>query len=318
MNRLLAINAFVRVAEQESFTAAAKTLELSVSAVTRLVARLEHDLGARLLARTTRHLSLTEQGRDYYERCARILSDLDEAHAAIAEASHAPRGLVRVVMPISFSRVTVVPALPSFYERYPEVTIEIVSTDRVVDIVEEGYDLSISGRVGLEAPRSLVSRSLTHSSFITVAAPSYLDANGTPQTPDDLLQHNCILNRGSPWTYCYESGERRTIPVRGNLKVWSGDVVREAAVAGLGIANSTHWLFRKDLERGLVVPVLARYDNEGPPISLFYPANPYMPARVRCFIDFLVEVMGTPQTNAPAAPPSAQPARKRKGRKTAR
>jgi DNA-binding transcriptional LysR family regulator len=299
------MTAFARVAEQASFTAAAKRLGISPSAVTKLVARLERDLGARLLNRTTRHLALTEQGRDFYQRCVAILAAIDDAEAAVLEANSSPRGTVRAAIPISFSRVTVIPALPHFYARHPDVKIEIMSTDRPVDVIGEGFDLAVSGRAG-EIPAGLTMRLLTHSPFITVAAPSYLVARGIPQAPSDLSGHNCIGNPGSSWTYRMPDGRARTIPVRGNLTVWSGDALREAAVAGIGIAYSTWWLFRKDLEAGLVVPVLTPFNCDGPPIAVFYPANPYLPARVKSFIEFLVEITQTPPPSKSRERPDRQ------------
>src|SRR3954463_13133902 len=192
-NKLQAMTAFARVAELESFSAAVEKLGISPSAVTKLVARLEQELGARLLNRTTRRLSLTEQGRDFYQRCVRILAELDDAEAAMLEANRAPRGTVRAAIPISFSRVTVIPALPEFYARYPDVKVEIVSTDRPVDLIEDGFDVAISGRAGADTPAGLVRRLLIRSSFVTVASPKYLAAHGVPSEPTDLMRHNCIL-----------------------------------------------------------------------------------------------------------------------------
>jgi LysR family transcriptional regulator, regulator for bpeEF and oprC len=294
-NKLQAITAFARVAELASFSAAAAKLGISPSAVTKLVARLEHELGARLLNRTTRRLSLTDQGRDFYQRCVHILGELDDAEAALLEANRAPRGTVRAAIPISFSRVTVIPALPEFYARYPDVKVEIVSTDRPVDLIEDGFDVAISGRAGADTPAGLVRRLLIRSSFVTVASPKYLAAHGVPSEPTDLMRHNCILNPGSAWLYRLADGSTQAMRVQGNLKVSSGDALREAAVAGIGLAYSTWWLFRKDLEAGAVVPVLADFATDGPPISLFYPANPYLPVRVRSFIEFMAEIVQAPQ-----------------------
>jgi DNA-binding transcriptional LysR family regulator len=289
MDKFMAINAFVRVAEDKGFTAAAKKLGVSVSAVTKSVARLEQDLGAQLFNRTTRRIALTDYGQEFYDRCAPLLTALEEAETTVRESNAVPRGRVRAVMPNSFGRVTVAPALPIFLERYPDVVLELQFSDSPIGFIEEGIDLAV--RTGELSDSRLVKRLLTQGSQVTVAAPSYLAKHGTPKKPQDLHDHNCVISRFGPeWTFKEKNGKDLSVRVAGNLTVLNGDVMREAVVAGAGIAQATWWLFRKDLEAGRVVEILPDYTRRGSPVSVLYPANRHLPAKVRVFIDFLVEI----------------------------
>jgi DNA-binding transcriptional LysR family regulator len=289
LNKLQAIKAFTYVAERRGFTAAAKKLGMSASAVTKGIARLEDELGTQLFNRTTRRIALTDYGQDFYERCTRILADLEDAESAMRESSASPRGRVRAIMPFSFGRVTFVPALPGFYQRYPDITLDLSFSDRAVDLIEDGYDLAV--RTGELSDSRLIRRVLTKGPMITVAAPKYIAAHGAPETPADLVKHNCILGRFGPeWTFQNADGTRFDIRIDGNLGIWSGDALREAAVAGLGIARSTHWLFRKDLEAGAVVTVLNAYAIDGVPVSVLYPAKRHMARKLAAVIEFLVEI----------------------------
>jgi DNA-binding transcriptional LysR family regulator len=289
MDKFMAINAFVRVAEDKGFTAAAKKLGVSVSAVTKSVARLEQDLGAQLFNRTTRRIALTDYGQEFYDRCAPLLTALEEAETTVRESNAVPRGRVRAVMPNSFGRVTVAPALPIFLERYPDVVLELQFSDSPIGFIEEGIDLAV--RTGELSDSRLVKRLLTQGSQVTVAAPSYLARHGTPKKPQDLHDHNCVISRFGPeWTFKEKNGKDLSVRVAGNLMVLNGDVMREAVVAGAGVAQATWWLFRKDLEAGRVVEILPDYTKRGSPVSVLYPANRHLPAKVRVFIDFLVEI----------------------------
>jgi len=289
LNKLQAIKAFTVVAERRGFTAAAKKLGMSASAVTKGIARLEDELGTQLFNRTTRRIALTDYGQDFYERCVRILADLEDAEAAMRESSASPKGHVRAIMPFSFGRVTFVPALPTFYERYPDITLDLSFSDRPVDLIEEGYDLAV--RTGDLTDSRLIRRVLTKGPMITVAAPKYLGVHGTPQTPEDLVKHNCIMGRFGPeWAFQAKDGKRFDIRIDGNLAIWSGDAVREAAVAGLGIARSTRWLFRKDLEAGAVVSVLDDYAIDGVQVSVLYPAKRHLARKLLAVVDFLVDI----------------------------
>jgi DNA-binding transcriptional LysR family regulator len=289
VNKLQAIKAFTHVAERRGFTAAAKKLGMSASAVTKSIARLEDELGTQLFNRTTRRIALTDSGQDFYERCVRILADLEDAESSIRESTATPQGTVRIVMPFSYGRVTFVPALPAFYERYPDIALDVSFSDRSVDLIQEGYDLAV--RTGDLSDSRLIRRVLYKGPMITVASPAYIKAHGRPATPADLSKHNCILGRFGPeWSFRNGSGSHTNVRVNGNLCLWSGDAVREAAVAGLGLARSTHWLFRKDLEAGLVETVLDEYVVEGVPVSVLYPAKRHMARKLVAVIEFLIEI----------------------------
>jgi DNA-binding transcriptional LysR family regulator len=289
MNKFTALHIFTKVAENRGFSAAARKLRISTSTVTKTVARLEDELGIQLFNRTTRRLHTTDYGQTFYERCVQILADLEDAEAALRAGSSSHRGRIRVATPFSFGRVTLVPALGGFLEKYPDITVELEFNDRVVDLITNGYDVGI--RTGEINDSRLVSRLLTRGAEVTFASPAYLNARGTPRHPQDLRDHNCIVGGFGPdWRFKKSGEDPVTIRVRGNLVVSNGDALREAAVAGIGIAQGTWWLVRKDLERGDVKPVLANYAQMGMPISVLYPAQRHLPAKVRVFIDFLVAI----------------------------
>jgi DNA-binding transcriptional LysR family regulator len=308
MNKLAAIRTFVRVAEQGGFTAASRKLDTSVSAITKLVARLEDDLGTRLFARTTRRFVLTDAGEEFYGRMVRMLADLDEAENAVRLATDVPTGPVRAAVPFFFGRATLVPQLPRFFARYPGVKVHLTFSDRPIDLFEDGFDVAI--RTGDQSDSRLIRRALTRGPGVTFASPAYIAKHGRPAVPDDLRAHNCIVSRFGPdWHYRTPGGERHTVRVDGNLTVLSGDANRGAALAGIGIAHANSGLVQKDLHAGTLVAMLTEYELDGAPVSLVYPATQHLPAKVRVFIDFLVEV----SAGELHAPPAQHDVRKGKG-----
>ncbi len=292
MNKFMAITIFTRVAEHGGFTAAAAKLGVSVSAVTKAVSRLEDELGAQLFTRTTRKINITDYGQDFYERCVAILADLEDAEAALQTGATTSKGRVRVVLPFSFGRVTVVPELPRFFEQYPQIELELDFSDGPVDMIAEGYDVAV--RTGDISDSRLNTRVLTRGPQVTVASPDYIARWGTPETPEDLMNHNCIVGRFGPeWSFRRPNGNRFQVRVSGSSVINSGDALREAAVAGLGIVQGTWWLMRKDLESGAVVSLLEDYADQGMPVSILYSANRHVPRKVRAFLDFLIEITRT-------------------------
>jgi LysR family transcriptional regulator, regulator for bpeEF and oprC len=288
-NKFQAIKAFARVAEHGGFTAAAEKLGTSASAVTKMVSRLETDLGTRLINRNSRSIMLTEYGELFYRRATRVISDLEDAERMVRDSSSTPQGQVRAIVPYSFGRVTLIPALDEFYRRYTSIDLDIQFNDNAVDLIKGGYDLAV--RTG-ELPNSgLIRRVLLKTPMVTVASPEYLRRRGVPHTPDDLRRHNCIIGRrfGAEWQFNSDDGEL-AVSVDGNLRLDSGDAVREAAVYGLGIAHSTLWLFRKDIEAGSLVTILDDFQLDGVPVSVLYSAKRHLPAKVTTVIDFLVEL----------------------------
>jgi len=295
INRTAEMLIFVRVVEAGGFAAAARISRLTPSAASKAVSRLEDRLGTRLINRTTRSLGLTPEGAAFYERCVRILADLEDAELELQRGNITPRGRVRAVVPLSFGRVTLVPELPAFFERYPEVAVDLSFSDSnmPIDMIRDGLDVAV--RTGNVSDSRLVTRLLTRSTQVTVASPDYLRRHGTPQQPSDLAQHNCVIgSRITPeWRFVDRQGEAIIVKVHGNSTIESGDALREAAVCGLGIVQGTWWLFRKDLERGALHSILTDYTIEGAPISVLYAANRHIPKKVRVFIDFLVSITRT-------------------------
>lgn len=292
MNKFQAMIAFTRVAECNGFSAAARKMGISASAVTKMVGRLEDELGAQLFNRTTRSLALTDYGQEFYTRSVRILSDLEDAESMVRDAAETPRGTIRAVVPFSFGRVTLMPALPAFCDEFPEINLDLTFNDAPVDLIDEGFDVGV--RTGLLNDSRLMTRVLTRGQQVTFAAPSYLEKHGTPETPDDLHNHTCIVGRfGQEWTFRGTDDEINNVLVRASHTIWSGDALREAVMAGLGISQATWWLVRKDLDAGTVVPVLDAFACAGRPVSVIYPANRHLPRKVRAFIDYLVEITKT-------------------------
>ncbi|HEV7717452.1 MAG TPA: LysR substrate-binding domain-containing protein [Arsenicitalea sp.] len=307
MNKFQDILAFVRVAELGSFTTAARALAISTSAVTKSVNRVECDLGVQLLHRTTRQMHLTDYGREYFERCMCILGDLDAAEADIRKTQTELSGMVKISVTPSFGRKTLVPALNEFYRRYPKLVLEMSLKVRTANPVEGGFDLAI--HAGRLADSGLVTRTLIKGPRKTVASPAYLERMGVPQTPRDLLGHNCIVGTfgaaspfGPGWPFRDAEGREEVVRVTGSLGVDSGDVLREAALAGIGVAQATFWLFQEEIHSGNLVPLLEDYEVEAEPISIVFPAHRHVPAKVRAVVDFLIEITGASNKPVNACP----------------
>lgn len=281
--------AFKTVAELGGFTAAAKAIGVTTSSVTKSITRLEESLGVQLLHRSTRAVHMTEYGAAYLERCVQILLDLEDAEARLRDSNLAPAGTVRICVPPSFGRMTIVPALERFFSRYPQVTLDLHLKGQTSNPIEGGYDLTVhSGRL---IDSRLVNRLLIRGPQKTVAAPSYLARAGTPARPVDLLQQNCIVGGFGPlWPFGRTADTTENVRVCGSLTTDSGDVIREAAIAGVGIAQATWWLFKDDIAAGRLVSILDSFECEADPISIVLPANRRTPAKVRAVIDFLIEV----------------------------
>ncbi|HEV7802749.1 MAG TPA: LysR family transcriptional regulator, partial [Burkholderiales bacterium] len=282
--------AFVRVVESGGFTSAAQRLGLSVSAVTKNVSRLETDLGAQLLTRTTRRITVTDFGREYYASCRKVLSEIENVENALKQSQQAPRGKVTLLCPMFFARINLLPRIGEFYARYPEVEVEVRFGSRYDDITEEGINLAVV--VGQLTDSRFASRTLTRSHMLCAATPDYLERHGTPRTIDDLLSHNCLVSRSALWQF-KESGRTVELAVKGNLVVREGDALREATLLGLGIARSNWWLFRQDIADGTLIEVLKPHRVPGRPISVIYPPTRFLPKKIRVMIDFLVEITKT-------------------------
>lgn len=284
-----------QVVEDGSFSRAARSLRLSPSAVSKLVARLEDRLGVRLIQRTTRRLALTAEGRLFYDRCREILDEIAAAEELVGAARLRPRGSLRVGLSHGFGMSQVVPLVPRFTDRYPDVELQLAFADRRVDLVAEGLDLAI--RLGPARDEALIARRLCEHGRIVCAAPAYLARHGTPATPAELARHNCILfdqpDYLNQWPFRRPDGTVERVRVRGTARSDSGDALHQLLLNGIGIARAADFLALPDLAAGRVVRVLEPFAvDERTPIHAVYPQRRHLPAKVRVFVDFLVEQLG--------------------------
>lgn len=294
MDQFAALRAFVAVADAQSFSNAARALRIAKSAVSRQVSDLESDLGARLLHRTTRSLSLTEAGRAYFERAARILADLDDANRAVGELQAAPRGRLRISAPMSFGFLHLMPALSDFMARYPEVVVDLAMNDRFVDLVNEGFDIAI--QIATLPNSSLIARQLAPARRVICASPNYLSAHGAPRSPNDLKTHACVFNSNLPsareWRFVSPDGVPLPVTVNGRLSVNNGDALRVAALRGQGLANLPTFIVGADLQSGALATVLDNFVAQDLSINAVYSHSRHLSPTVRALIDFLVDRFG--------------------------
>ena len=294
MDRLAAVEAFVRVAEAQSFSGAAARIGSSKSAVSRLVSALEADLGVRLFHRTTRSLSLTEAGRGYFERTSRILADLQEADLAVSQLQAAPRGLLRVSAPMSFGFLHLAPALPEFFREHPEVSADVTMSDRFVDLIDEGFDIAV--RIGVLEDSALIARRLAPIRLAICASPAYLAAHGTPLVPDDLKSHECLTNSNMAssreWRLRSPDGHPLTIEVSGRLSCNNGDALRVSAVEGMGVIIMPTFIIGADVKAGRLVRVLQDFVPADIALYAVYPPTRHLSPKVRAFVDFLAARFG--------------------------
>ncbi|WNG59537.1 LysR family transcriptional regulator [Archangium gephyra] len=295
LNELLV---FAKVVQAGSFTVAARGLRMPKSTVSRKVSELEERVGAQLLQRTTRKLRLTDVGQAYYEHCARIVAEAEQAELAVTRMQSAPHGLLRVTAPLTFSFLG--PIVAEFLKRYPEVQVELVCTDRSVDLMQEGFDLAV--RAGRLADSSLIARKLGNVERVVVAAPSYLQERGVPKSPKDLERHDCLVfgagMEGNAWTL--HSGNKSVqVTVRARLVVNEPDMLRAVAVAGAGIALLPTQPSDTDLTMGRLRRLLPDWSSSGAPVHAVYPSTRHHSPKVMAFVDFLRERWPENQAGTP-------------------
>jgi DNA-binding transcriptional LysR family regulator len=284
---------FTRVVELGGFSTAARAFRMTPSAVSKLVARLEARLGVRLINRSTRKLQLTPEGSAFYERALRILDEISAAEREAAIGA-TPSGLLRVNTSVPFGLRLLLPLLPDFAKRYPDIKVEVVLTDLVVDLLEERADVAI--RVGLMRESRLLARKLGESRMVVVASPGYLNERGTPKTPDDLADHNLLRFGFAKWENGWPfkiGGETIAVMPSGNALVSDGEAMQHLAVAGMGLARLARFHVEADIAAGRLVPVLDAF-NPGdiePIHAVFVGHGGQLPARVRAFLDYLVETV---------------------------
>lgn len=285
---------FARVVEAGSFAEAARRLATSRSAVSKAVAKLEKVLGARLFNRTTRHLSLTEIGSSFADHCTRMLEEADQAERLVASLNIEPRGVLRVSASVAFGTLHVAPALAEFLPLYPELAIDLTITDRWVNLAEEGYDLSI--RVTNDPPQNWVARKLAPVRRKLCATPEYFMRRGIPRNPTDLVMHNCLDYTRSGdqglWRFTGPDGEI-SVPVKGPLHVDDDEALSQAVLGGLGISLLPTFIIGKDIQHGRLQAVLSEYIPVDRHVYAMYMPTRHLPSKVRVFIDFLVDYIGT-------------------------
>ncbi|MBI4785416.1 MAG: LysR family transcriptional regulator [Oscillatoriophycideae cyanobacterium NC_groundwater_1537_Pr4_S-0.65um_50_18] len=287
MDRIECLQTFVRVVEVGSFSAVARELETTQPTISKQIAALEEHLGVQLLRRSTRSLNLTDEGAQFYQHCQQVLEVMAEAEASVGRQQK-PSGLLRVSCPISFGQFQIVPRLKKFLDRYPDIKIDLTMADHFINLVEEGVDLSI--RIGNVQDTSLISQQIGVTRRVAIAAVSYFEQASEPQTPDDLLHHNCIvytpLATGNEWHFQKDQKVIK-VAVKGNLRADNSTAIREAVLSGLGIAVSPIWLFVDILDQGELKVVLKDYEPTLLPIYAIHSRGRFRPAKVHCFIDFL-------------------------------
>lgn len=297
MDRLDCDRMFVAVIESGSFAAAARRLGVSSGQASKLISKLESDLGVQLVKRTTRALSVTEIGQAYHERIKTLLEELDALDVAVRQQSGAPGGRLRLSAPMSFGTICLTPILLDFACAFPDIRLEVSFADRAVSLVDEGFDIAV--RIGQPSDSSLIGRKLCDARIILVAAPTYLERQGWPETPADLAQHDCIIdsNFTDPTNWPFADGKGvKTAPISGRLRFSSAETCLAAAKAGFGIANVPSFVAGPALRGGEVRQLLANYETTPHAIHALYPPARHLALKVRVLIDFLSErFQGSPE-----------------------
>ncbi len=288
-----AIPVFVAVVENGGFSAAARKLGISKSAVSKRINQLEDHLGVRLLHRTTRKLSLTEAGERYLEHAAEALAAANQAEDAVTELQGEPQGQLRINAPMSFGRLHVAPLIPKFLKRYPRLQIDLVMDDRKVDLVAEGFDLSIRG--GILPDSTLIARKLAPIHQVLCASPEYIERHGLPGTPEELTGHNCVLfslsSDANKWTLIDADGSQSVL-VSGSYQVNNSEALLEALRAGVGIGRLPTFVAGPDLKTGRLVKLFESWGIPDFTMYAVFPEREYLPAKVRVFLDFAIEYFG--------------------------
>ncbi len=290
INDLGAVRAFIAVANSGSFARAADLCGLTRSAVGKAVSRLEEQLGTRLLQRSTRSIGLTVEGQLFLERASQILADLDEVEASIRQDQAEPVGILRLTVPGSYGRLRILPVLHRYLAAWPNIQAEVNFSDRIIDLVEEGYDLSV--RIGaVPTDTQLITRVITHSSTILCAAPSYLEAHPAPLTPEEITRHRRLAfgsrRRPLPWQFHGPDQTTAIIDTSPYMLFDSADAIRDAALLGSGIAYLPEFLIEEDLHTGTLVALLPDHKTEKLSIFAIYPSRRHLSNKVRLFIDML-------------------------------
>jgi DNA-binding transcriptional LysR family regulator len=292
MDRLAAMQTFVRVAEAGSFTAVADQMDVARSAITRQIAALEAHLGVKLIARSTRRLSLTSAGVSYLEQCREILDRVDEAEGGLAGEGQTLRGTIRATVPLSFGLLHLTSLILDFSQAHPDIHIDVDLNDRRVNLIEEGMDLAL--RITDKLPETTVARRLTACRFLVAASPDYLRRHGEPRHPDELARHACLaysLASRSSWPFLIDR-EPHPVEIGGSLTANNANVLLEAALRGMGITYQPTFVVADAIRQGTLVPVLKGFQTPRLDMCAVYPGTRFVPQRVRSFVDFLAQRLG--------------------------
>jgi DNA-binding transcriptional LysR family regulator len=289
MDRITSMTTFVKVVDAGGFSAAARALNLSPSMVTNHIQSLEERLGVRLLNRSTRKVNLTEVGHAFYDRCVRIIAELDDAEQVAEALQSRPRGTLRLNTAVAIPTV-IAPVIAEFVALYPEASVSIVATGRMVDLVEEGFDLAI--RITPIPSSSLIIRRLASYRFVVCGAPDYFTSRGMPERPADLVHHNCLNYSDAPWGaewHFASSDNDQAVPITGNLQANNVESLRRAAVLGQGLIYVPTFLISDELKSGRLVPTLTEFPTVERSIDAIYPHRQHLSAKVRSFIDMVAK-----------------------------
>jgi len=295
VNKLQAMEVFVQVVDAGGFTRAAETMHLPKATVSTLIQSLESTLAVKLLHRTTRHVSVTADGAAYYERCLRILSDVREAEESLSRTRLSPSGRLRVDVPTGLATEILVPALPDFFARYPDIVMEMGSSDRLVDLIEEGVDCAVRG--GTLGDSMLIARRVGVLQFMTCASPDYLARYGRPTHPDDLQRHRCVNYFSSKTGKLYDwdftrDGQRIQVAMPGPVSFNDTNSYLAAGLAGLGIVQMSTLALAPLVANGSMEQLLVDWSTEPLPVHIVYPQNRHLSAKVRVFVEWVAELMG--------------------------
>jgi DNA-binding transcriptional LysR family regulator len=311
MDRFQEMQVFVRIAERQSFTQAAEDLQIPRATVTNLLKRMERRLGTRLLERTTRTVRLTPDGDAYYRRCVRLIADLEEAEGAFRHA--APKGLLRVNLQGTLARHFVVPVLPEFLDRYPDIDLHIGSDDRLVDLVREGIDCAL--RAGYLPDSSIVAVRVALMEQVTVASPGYLQRFGVPDSPDALAGHRAVnyvsstTGKNMPFEFLADRSVTE-IAMRGVVAVTGADLYTAGAVAGLGLVQVPRYRIASELDDGRLVVVLPEFPPPPMPVSVLYPHSRQLSLRVRAFVQWMRDAFAAPSNGGWMVPDTSRAGRR--------
>jgi DNA-binding transcriptional LysR family regulator len=288
MDLFSSMRMYVAVVDGGSFASAADKLDISRAMVSKQIQKLEEHLGTRLLNRTTRRLSLTETGREFYERSTQIMNDVEEAEQVAGQMTRTPQGVLRVTIPLSYGQHRLATIIGDYTHAYPQVQLDISLSDRKVDLIEDGFDLAV--RIGALPQSDLIARKIGGVRSIVCASPAYVARHGAPQTPAELNRHACLgytlTGSGADWRFETPDGPL-IVPISGPIRADNGDIIRLAALSGAGILFQPHFIVGDDLDAGRLVQLLSGWQSAELGVYAVYPSRKHLSAKVRTFVDFL-------------------------------